>query len=54
MLVLIYISNFYIFEILLEYMQVTSCFEGLFKRNILVQSEFKFDGWFKNYKFFKF
>ena len=31
-----------------------SCFEGLFKRDIIVQSKFEFDGWFKNYNFFKF
>jgi hypothetical protein len=35
-------------------MQVSSCFENLFERNIVVELEFKFDGWFKNYNFFIF
>jgi hypothetical protein len=34
-------------------MRVTSCFEDLFKRNKAVQLEFKFDGRFENYNFFK-
>ena len=29
-----------------------SCFEGLLERDTIVQSEFEFDGWFKNYNFF--
>jgi hypothetical protein len=29
-------------------------FEGLFERDIIVQSEFEFDGWFKNYNFLSF
>jgi len=32
-------------------MQVTSCFEGLLKKNTDVQSEFEFDSWFENYNF---
>jgi hypothetical protein len=35
-------------------MRVTSYFEDLFERNIVVQSEFEFDGRFTNYNFFKF
>ena len=31
-----------------------SCFEGLLERDTVVQTEFEFDIWFKNYKFFKF
>ena len=34
-------------------MQVTSYFEDFFKRNTVVQSDFKFDGQFKNYNFLK-
>ena len=30
-----------------------SCFEGLFKKDTMVQSKFKFDGQFKNYNFLK-
>jgi len=33
---------------------VGSCFEGLLKRDTIVQSEFEFDGSFKNYNFFSF
>jgi len=33
---------------------VGSCFENLLERDISVQSDFDFDGWFKNYNFFKF
>ena len=31
-----------------------SCFEGLLERDTIVQLEFIFDGWFKNYNFFRF
>ena len=31
-----------------------SCFEDLLERDTIVQSEFVFDGWFKNYNFFSF
>ena len=42
----------YVFwEVLSKYIQVGSCFEGLLERDIIVQSEFEFDGWFKNYNF---
>ena len=34
-------------------MQVTSCFEGLFKENTAVQLKFEFDECFENYSFFK-
>jgi hypothetical protein len=34
-------------------MQVMYCFEDLFKRNIAVQSDFKFDGQFNHYNLFK-
>ena len=34
-------------------MQVTSCFEGLFKRNTAAQLKFEFDGYFENYSYFK-
>ena len=34
-------------------MQVTSCFEGLFKGNTTAQLKFEFDGCFENYRFFK-
>jgi len=33
---------------------VGSCFEDLLKKSTIVQSEFKFDGSFKNYNFFSF
>jgi len=33
---------------------VRSCFEDLLERDTIVQSEFVFDGWFKNYNFFSF
>jgi len=33
---------------------VGSCFEGFLERDTIVQSEFEFDGWFKNYNFFSF
>jgi len=32
-------------------MQVISCFEGLFKRNTVVQLKFDFDERFENYSF---
>jgi len=40
-------------KILLKYMQVTSHFEGLLKRDIAVQLELEleFDAQFKNYNF---
>ena len=34
-------------------MQVTSCFEGLFKGNTAVQLKFEFDGCFENYSFLR-
>ena len=34
-------------------MQVTSCFEGLFKGNTAAQLKFEFDGYFENYSYFK-
>jgi len=40
-------------KILLKHMQVTSYFEDFFKTNTVVQSDFKFDGQFKNYNFLK-
>ena len=51
---LIYIKQFMsIQKILLKYMQVTSHFEGLLKRDIAVQLELEleFDAQFKNYNF---
>ena len=36
----------------LKHSGVRSCFEGLIERDTIVQSEFVFDGWFKNYNFF--
>jgi len=33
-------------------MQAISCFEGLLERNLVVQTEFEFDGQFKDYSFF--
>ena len=41
-------------KVLSKYIQVGSCFEGLSKRDTIVQSEFEFDIWFKNYNFFRF
>jgi len=34
-------------------MQVTSCFEGLFKGNTAVQLKFEFDWCFENYSFLR-
>ena len=34
-------------------MQVTSCFEGLFKGNTTAQLKFEFDGYFENYNYSK-
>ena len=38
----------------LKYSGVRSCFKDLLERDTIVQSEFVFDGWFKNYNFFSF
>jgi len=41
-------------KVLSKYIQVGSCFEDLLESDTIVQSEFVFDGWFKNYNFFSF
>jgi hypothetical protein len=41
-------------NIVKTYTSSRSCFEGLFERDTIVQSKFKFDEWFKNYNFLKF
>ena len=32
-----------------KHIEMGSCFEDLFETDIIVQSEFEFDEWFKNY-----
>ena len=41
-------------KVLSKYIQVGSCFEGLLEIDTIVQSEFEFDGCFKNCNFFSF
>jgi hypothetical protein len=41
-------------KILSKHIQVGSCFEDLLERDTIVQSEFEFDEWFKNYNFLSF